>query len=42
MRKAAIDGGILERAKASADRTLRALLRSLGYEEIDLDWPDRG
>jgi hypothetical protein len=42
MRKAALDGGILERAKTSADRTLRALLRSLGYAEVDLDWADRG
>ncbi len=42
MRKEAIDGGILERARASADRTLRALLRSLGYTQVDLDWSDRG
>jgi hypothetical protein len=42
MRKAALDGGILERAKTSADRTLRALLHSLGYAEVDLDWADRG
>lgn len=42
MRKAAIEGGILERAKTSADATLRALLRSLGYASIDLDWADRG
>jgi len=42
MRKQAVDAGILERARASADRTLRALLRSLGYREVDLDWADRG
>jgi hypothetical protein len=42
MRKAALDAGILDRARRSADRTLRALLRSLGYEEIELDWTDRG
>jgi hypothetical protein len=42
MRKAAIDGGILDHARASADRTLRALLRSLGYVEVELDWADRG
>jgi hypothetical protein len=42
MRKAAIDEGILDRARASTDRTLRALLHSLGYEHIDLDWADRG
>jgi hypothetical protein len=38
MRKMAVDGGILERARASADRTLRALLRSLGYTEVELEW----
>ncbi len=42
MRKQALDAGILERARASADRTLRALLRSLGFERVDLDWQDRG
>ena len=41
MRKAAIDAGILNRARASADRTLRALLRSLGYAEVELTWVDR-
>jgi hypothetical protein len=42
MRKAAIDEGILDRARASADRTLRALLRSLGYDHVELDWAERG
>jgi hypothetical protein len=42
MRRAAIDGGILDRARASADRTLRALTRSLGYDHAEIDWPDRG
>jgi hypothetical protein len=41
MRKAAIDAGILERARASADRTLRALLQSLGYQQIEIAWSDR-
>jgi hypothetical protein len=41
MGKAAIEGGILDRARASAERTLRALLRSLGYERVDLKWADR-
>jgi hypothetical protein len=41
MSKAAIEEGILDRARASADRTLRALLRSLGYERVDLKWADR-
>ncbi len=42
MRKQALDAGILERARASADRTLRALLGSLGFQKIELDWQDRG
>lgn len=42
MRKQAIDSGILERARASADQTLRALLRSLGFVDVDVDWADRG
>lgn len=41
MRKVAVDGGILERARASADRTLRALLRSLGYDVVEITWADR-
>jgi hypothetical protein len=42
MRAAAVEEGILDRARASADRTLRALLRSLGYENAEIDWNDRG
>jgi hypothetical protein len=42
MRKAAVDAGILERAQSSAERTLRTLLRSLGYEHVELDWSERG
>jgi hypothetical protein len=42
MRKAAIDAGILDRAQSSAERTLRTLLRSLGYEHVELDWAERG
>jgi hypothetical protein len=41
MRKAAVEAGILDRARASADRTLRALLRSLGYVDVELTWVDR-
>jgi Protein of unknown function (DUF4230) len=41
MRKAAIDAGILDRARASADQTLRAVLRPLGYQRVELDWADR-
>jgi Protein of unknown function (DUF4230) len=42
MRKAAVDAGVLERARASADRTVRALLHSFGYDRVDIDWADRG
>ena len=42
MRKAAIDGGILDRAQTNAERTLRTLLRSLGYDHVELDWSGRG
>jgi hypothetical protein len=42
MRKAALDEGILDRARTSADRTLRALLHSLGYVRVEIDWTDRG
>ena len=38
MRLAAVEAGILDRARASTERTLRALLQSLGYERVDLDW----
>jgi hypothetical protein len=38
MRRAAVDAGILERARASAEQTLRALLRSMGYELASIDW----
>lgn len=41
MRKAAIDEGILDRARASADRTLRVFLRSLGYDRVEIDWRER-
>jgi guanylate kinase len=42
MRAQAIDAGILDRARTSADRTLRALLQAMGYERVELDWRDRG
>jgi hypothetical protein len=38
MRQAAIDEGILARAKANAERTVRGLMRSLGYTTIDVQW----
>lgn len=38
MRQAAIDEGILTRAKTNAERTVRGLLRSLGYARVDVQW----
>lgn len=38
MRQAAIDEGILARAKANAERTVRGLLRSMGFATIDVQW----
>lgn len=38
MRQAAIDQGILARAKTNAERTVRGLLRSLGYTRVDVQW----
>jgi hypothetical protein len=40
MRKAALDEGILDRARVSAGRTLGGLLRSLGYEHVDVGFRD--
>lgn len=40
MRQAAIDEGILVKAKTNAERTLRGLLRSLGYASVDVQWAD--
>jgi hypothetical protein len=37
MRKAAADTGILDRAKTSAERSVRALLRALGFETVTLE-----
>jgi hypothetical protein len=42
MRKAAIEAGILDRARTGAERTLQTLLRSLGYDRVELYWADRG
>ena len=40
MRQAAVDDGILARAKTNAERTVRGLLRSLGYTRVDVQWKD--
>jgi len=36
--RGARDGGILDRARASAERTVRALLQSLGFERVVVEW----
>jgi hypothetical protein len=41
MRQAAIDGGILERARASAGRAIEGLVRGLGFTEVTIEWQDR-
>jgi hypothetical protein len=41
MRGQAVDAGILDHARASAEVTLRALLQALGFVQVELDWRDR-
>jgi hypothetical protein len=38
IRDAALQAGILERARTSAGHTLTALVRSLGYDHVELTW----
>ena len=38
LRQAALDAGVLDRARAGAERSLRGLLRSMGYETIEIRW----
>ena len=38
LRDAALAGGILQRAQEGAERTLRSLLRSLGYERVQVQF----
>jgi hypothetical protein len=38
LERGARDGGILQRARTSAERTVRALLRSLGFAQVALEW----
>jgi hypothetical protein len=41
MRDGALKAGILGRARAQAERTVRATLRSLGFEHITIAFPDK-
>lgn len=38
MEAAALEAGILERARTNAGRTVEALARSLGYERVVIEW----
>jgi hypothetical protein len=38
LEKGARAGGILDRARASAERTVRALLQSLGFKRVIVEW----
>lgn len=40
MRSGAVEGGILSRAKDAGERQVRGLLRSLGFETIQIDWSE--
>lgn len=41
LRDAAVSGGILDRARANAERTVETLVRSLGYRRVEIRWRDR-
>jgi hypothetical protein len=41
MKKAAIDGGILERARTSAGRAVEGLVRGLGFTDVTIEWQDQ-
>jgi hypothetical protein len=41
IRQAALDTGILERARSSAAQTLTMLARSLDYDQVDVVWSER-
>jgi len=38
MERAAIEAGLLDRAQRGAERAIRSLLRSAGFEEVDVTW----
>jgi hypothetical protein len=41
MKQSAIDGGILDRARASAGRAIEGLVRSLGFTNVTIEWQDQ-
>jgi hypothetical protein len=38
MRRAAVEAGILTRARTSGERSVRSLVHSLGFEDIQIEW----
>jgi len=38
LQRSAIEGGILDRARANGESAVRTLVRSLGYDEIEIRW----
>ena len=40
IREGALQAGVLDRAKQSAEHTLTALVRSLGYDQVVISWTD--
>ena len=38
MRRGAIESGILQRARAGGERAIRSLMRSMGFEEVQIEW----
>lgn len=42
LEQAAIEAGILRRARRNAGETVGSLVRALGFERVDIQWADRG
>ncbi len=38
MRRGALDSGILDRARAGAERSVRSLMRSLGFDDVQIEF----
>ncbi|MAQ14905.1 MAG: hypothetical protein CMN30_08930 [Sandaracinus sp.] len=40
LRESALEGGILDRARANAETAIRTLVRSMGYDTVTIRWRD--
>jgi len=40
IREAALEAGVLERARQGTEHTLTVLVRSLGYDHVEIAWPE--